>query len=456
MRIDGPTFAHAFLAVFSAASQDKKSPYHKSIALEIHLHGIQLVANDGRMMLTAYVPDLEHHYDSPPSFDTSPERTIVLNDDDGRGRGLCGYVCQLGTRYRYGFDDYVPGAVELRLDHDQKLPPGAADQETFAGMESVYSSLSVPDREKVFLELVPVSVPDWRGILTRQADKAGSRRVFGLDPEILERLGKARRHAFGALQMTLGATPKSLIRVEYLNSDPYVFGSIVPLEDADADVYPDEPDTELDPAEVRCPRCSYFVMADDDGDGALTEVRHHMSSAHGVNSAADALREIHGLTNNPDRPRPGAAVRTALEKLGATLHEGESLTISSGGKSATIEGKPKTTTKATRKATETAQVDDLAAKRQTDQVAARGREDLDDEGRLLAAAVELVVGNQFGSARMLARKLAIPYARALKVMDKLEQHGVVGPSQGTKARDVLILPDSIREAIASLTEGSDQ
>lgn len=451
MRFDGPTFAHAFLAVFAAASQDKKSPYHKSIALELHLHGIQLVANDGRMMLTAYVPDLDHHYDAPPSFDTSPERTIVLNDDDGRGRGLCGYVCQLGTRYRYGFEDYTPGAVELRIDHDQKLPVGAADQETFAGMESIYSSLSVPDREKVFLELVPVSVPDWRGILTRQAEKAGARRVFGLDPEILERLGKARRHAFGALQMTLGKTPKTLIRVEYLNSDPYVFGSIVPLDDADPDVYPDEPDTELDPNEVRCPRCSYFVMADDDGDSALTEVRHHMASTHGVNSAQDALREIHGLTNNPEKPKPGDRVRAALEKLGSTLGEGESLTISTGDNSATIKGKPKTT----RKATETDQVDDLAAKRQTDAIAERGRANLDDEGRLLATAVELVTSTQFGSARMLQRKLSIPFARASRLMDQLEQHGIVGPVDGTKARDVLIRADQLAEAIASLTDTQD-
>lgn len=418
MRLDGPTLAHAWLAVFNAAATDAKSVFHKSIALEIHLRGLQIVAADGRMMLTAYVPDLEHHYDGPPSLDTAPERTIVLNDDDGRGRGLLGYVCQLGARYRYGFEDYAPGTVEIRVEHDQKLPPGAKDDQTFEGMESVYTVLAVPDREKVHLPIVPVEYPDWRQIMARQEASSGARRVVALDPETLERLAKARKHAFGALQLSLGAKPKTLLRVEFLDSDPYVFGSITPREEADADVYQDEP-----PEWLACPRCpatdEFVLDASEDGDAALSDMIRHLNTVHGVPTTDAALREIHGLE--------------AVDPAQTTIED----QITEALNGAKVIGMA-----------ETEQIDELAAKRQQ-----TGRADLDDEGRLAASAVELVISTQFGSARMLQRKLAIPFARATELMTLLEARGIVGPSRGTKARDVLITADRISEAVAAITEG---
>jgi hypothetical protein len=405
MRFDGPTFAHAFLAVFAAASTDAKSVFHKSVALEVHLRGIRLVANDGRMMLTAYVPQLEDHYDKPPSDDTAPERTIVLNDDDGRGRGLLGYVCQLGARHRYGFEDYTPGAVELRVDHDQKLPPGATDQETFEGMESVYTSLHVPDREKVHLQLVPVDYPDWRRTLAHQQDKAGARRAVDLNPETLERLGKVRKHAHGALRVTLGRTPKALCRVEFLDSDPYVLGAILPLEEADPDVYQADAKHWAEDV-VECPRCAYWVDGSEDGDGALSDVTHHMMSEHHPITADAALREIHGLDVDPDQ----TTIEDALEE--------PDLAEATGYR-------------------------DTETGRLVDEIE-------DDEARLIRSAVDIVVGTQFGSARMLQRKLAIPFAAASRIMDRLEAHGVVGPTQGTKARDVLIRAEDTSDAIASI------
>lgn len=61
-------------------------------------------------------------------------------------------------------------------------------------------------------------------------------------------------------------------------------------------------------------------------------------------------------------------------------------------------------------------------------------------------AIELVVGNQFGSARMLARKLAIGQDRARVIMDDLERAGIVGPAEGTKARAVLYPADQVEAA----------
>jgi len=355
MRFDGPTLARAWLAVAQASSTDKDdlSVFYRTVAIEQFPTGVRLVATDRVIMLTAWVPDLDVTHHREPALDEAPDRTVVAADLDARAKGLLAYVLQLDKREDpEGIDP--SGTREVRVSFDERMPVDQHRDSTFEGMESTYTVIDVPDRERVWLPIVQSDYPAWRGIVLGHESRSADDIAF--NPERIERVAKVRRWADGPLLWRFAGEDRPAL-VLFPESDPEISGVVMPARW----VLPGE-------------------QTDDD-----------------VPLEEDADVE--------------AAVRD-LRDVAADL----------GGIEVTHRAANGTTTSAT----------------------------LPSDTELLVQAARLVISTQFGSTSMLQRKLRVGFAKAGRLMDALEENGVVAAADGSKAREVLVTVDQLDEVAVQL------
>ena len=245
MRFDAPTFARAWLSVAQASSTEKEdlAQFFRTVAVEEFSHGVRLVATDRRLLLTAWVPDLDVRHRRIPTLDELPDRTVIARDPDGRGKGLLAYLLQLARR-EDPEGDLPEGTQEIRVEFDVRMPVDRAGDATFEGLEPTYAVLDVPDTERVWLPIVQGDYPMWRGIVLGHTSQVTDAIAF--NPELAERVARVRKWADGPLLWTFCGADRAAL-VEFPDSDPNVSGVVMPArwvlpgEQTDEDAVDDDP-----------------------------------------------------------------------------------------------------------------------------------------------------------------------------------------------------------------------
>lgn len=292
MRFDAATLALAWLSVAQASGSDKYEPtLDRTVAIEEHDDGIRLVSTDRYVLLTAWVPNLDTLSDDAPTMGEAPNRTVVTQDTDARGKGMLGYALKLS---KLGKDDEkLYGDLVVELEFDVRLPIEPDKDQPLEGLEPTYAVLSIPDVERVFLPIIVSDYPSWRALLDGFTPVTTNRVALPL--ERLYRLGALRRWNMGPLRWTFaGETSVARITlggegVGHDQRDPFIEGLVMPSRWT-LDGEQPEQDTTNDDVE----------LPDDEEPGAF-----NLRTASGVVTASglgSSLRPGESISVSPEEP----------------------------------------------------------------------------------------------------------------------------------------------------------
>lgn len=237
----GP-LARRWLSTAVASSKDKSRPaLDRTVCLEQFHEGLRITATDSYLLLTAFVPNLDHWDDDEPTLDAAPYATAVAIDTHGRARGLLGHALGLAAQAASN-DDPEPVELSVRLGVIDELDED--ERSTFAGMDPTWVILELPDRERVKLRTYEGDFPNWRTVLGSFSARRTAAVAFSSDrAEQLAKLAKYQGDA-QPLRFEFGGESKG-VRISV--TDELITGLVMPVRwdfDLDAPRSDEQPSDE--------------------------------------------------------------------------------------------------------------------------------------------------------------------------------------------------------------------
>lgn len=216
LTFDAADLARGWLSVLQAASTDRKEPgpFYRSLHVEFHPVGVRLTATDRKVLLTAWVPVLDHEDDPAPTFDEAPTSTLVALDYGQRAKGLLKYAYPL-TR-----------AESLPIDLSvEKAEDEAQGQFAFQDYEGELLVLDLPGMERVRLRVFEGTYPDWRPLMAQHSRKRTT--AIALATDVLKRLAVLGDWNTGPLTWEFGGINK-VARVAIGDGPVVIEGLVMP------------------------------------------------------------------------------------------------------------------------------------------------------------------------------------------------------------------------------------
>jgi hypothetical protein len=221
---DARTLARGWLSVALASSKDEDRPaLNRTVCIESFSEGLRLTSTDSYMLLTAWVPNIDHDLDPAPGLDERPYAVAVAMDPHGRAKGFMAHALKLASAARD-----AAGVVAVKVDLgviDEIDEPGHL---SLAGFEVPYVVLELPhEAERLKLRTYEGQYPAWRPILAGFAPEPTDR--ITLNPELLGRLAKIDKIQPGTYLRFQWNGPTSAAYVETVNGWPDVEGILMPI-----------------------------------------------------------------------------------------------------------------------------------------------------------------------------------------------------------------------------------
>lgn len=215
--------ARAWLAVGLASRPDKDDAMlDRSLHVELYVDGVRLVATDGLVLLTAWVPARGKEGDPPPGYDDAPVEAVTVYDWHGRGRGLFAHLLALVS-----VDD--PPEIEVTLAAGDEARDGAASGLlSFAGMERRQLSVMASGREQILLDVYEGEYPNWRAVVLRHVQRRTG--AIALACDVVGRLAGGLAKLYdGPLEWRFGGVDKmALIAIGSIGVEPRLEGVVMP------------------------------------------------------------------------------------------------------------------------------------------------------------------------------------------------------------------------------------